>query len=101
MTLSFYWAELWLVNNIFYAVWGPNPAAERNVDTSRFWIIFENFQNRRQIIGTPHRSIFHARQILQNAIYGKKKKKIDNCNNKIKYPLELRLVFITDRSPLL
>ena len=34
--------------------------AEKNVDTSRFWVIFENAQNCMQIIGTSRRSIFHA-----------------------------------------
>ena len=42
-----------------------NPAAEKNVDTSRFWIIFENSQNSKQIIGTLRRSIFHAAKSSQ------------------------------------
>ena len=37
-----------LTGNMFFnAVWGQNSAAEKNVDTSRFWVIFENSQNYR------------------------------------------------------
>ena len=84
------WATLWLVNKIFYTVLGQNPAAGKNVDTSRFWVIFENSQNCMQIIGMPRRSIFHAPKSSQMP-YTAKIKKINNFTNKIKNPLERRL----------
>ena len=36
---------------------GQDPVAGKNVDTSRFWIIFENSQDCMQIIGMSRRSI--------------------------------------------
>ena len=69
---------------------GQNPAAGKNVDTSRFWIICEDSQNCRQIIGTPPRNIFHAPKSSQMP-YTTNINKINNFNNKIKNPLELRL----------
>ena len=50
---------------LFLYCLGQNSAAEENVDTSRFWVIFENSQNCRQIIGTHRRSIFHAPKFSQ------------------------------------
>ena len=76
--------------NLIYTL-GQNPAAEKNVDTSRFWVIFENSPNCGQIICTSCRSIFHAPKSSQMACTAKIKK-ITNFTNKIQNPLGLRLV---------
>ena len=75
--------------NLLYCL-GQDPAAERNVDTSRFWVIFENSQDCRQIIGLSRRSIFHAPKFSQMP-HTAKIKKMNDFTNKIKNPLELRL----------
>ena len=76
--------------NLLYCL-GQNPAAAKNIDTSRFWVIFENSQKCRQIIGAHRRSIFHAAKSSQMP-YTAKIQKINNFNNKIKNSLERRLV---------
>ena len=58
---------------------------------SRFWVIFENPKNSRQIIGTSCRSIFHAPESSQMP-YKAKVQKIIDFTNQIKNPLELCLV---------
>ena len=68
---------------------GQNPAAEKNVDTSRFWVISENSKQCRQIIGTSRRSIFHAPESSQMP-YTAKIQKIYNFNNQIENSLEFR-----------
>ena len=50
VSVTLHWAELWLVNKNFYTVWGKIQL-RKNVDTCRFWVVFENPQNCRQIIG--------------------------------------------------
>ena len=72
--------------NFLYSL-GQNSAAEKNDDTSQFWIIFENSQNCRQIIGTPRRSIFLAAKSSQMQYTATNQK----IYNKIKNSLELRL----------
>ena len=81
--------------NFLYCL-GQNPAAEKNVGTSRFWVTFENSQNCRQIMGMCRRNIFHAPKSSQIP-YTATIKKINNFINKIKNLLELRLVVEGDR----
>ena len=68
-----------------------NPAADKNVATSRFWIIFKKIKKCWQIIGTRCRSLFHEPKSFQIP-YTAKINKINILNNKTKNPLELRLV---------
>ena len=70
--------------NLLYGL-GQNSVAGNNVDTSRFWIIFEKIQNCRQIIGLSRRSIFNAPKSSQMQ-YTVKIKKTNNFNNKVKVP---------------
>ena len=77
---------------ICYTVWVQIQWLEKIVYTSRFSVIFQNSQNCRQITATPRRSIFHAAKSLQMP-YKAKNQKITYFHNKIKNPLELRLVF--------
>ena len=84
------WAELWLVKTTKVYCLGQTPAAEKNVDASRFWVIFQNCQNCTQIVGMSRRSIFHAPKSPQMT-YMAKIKNIDNLNDKIQKFLELRL----------
>ena len=44
---------------------GQNSAAEKHVDTSRLWDIFENSHNCRQMIGMSRSRIFHAPESSQ------------------------------------
>ena len=76
--------------NIWYCL-GQSSAAEKLVDASRLWVIFENSENFRQIISTHRRSMFHAAKFSQMP-YTVKIKKINNSDNNIENPLELRLV---------
>jgi hypothetical protein len=75
---------------IFYTVWVQVQWLEKIVYTSRFSLIFQNFQNCRQITATIRRSIFHAAKSLQMP-YKAKNQKITYFHNKINNPLELRL----------
>ena len=84
------WAVLWLVNKIFHTLWVKVQLLKTN-DTSRFWAIFENSQNCKQIIGVSRRSIFHAPKSSQMP-YSATNQKIYDFTNRIKNPLELRLV---------
>ena len=59
------WAVLWLAKKLFYTVWVKIQLLDRIVYTSRFWVIFGNCQNCKQIIGTPSGSIFHAAKSSQ------------------------------------
>ena len=89
---QFDWAELWLVNKSFYTVWVQIQWLERIVYTSRFSVIFDNSQICRQMTATPRRSIFHAAKSPQMP-YSAPNQDFQYFNDKIKNPLELRLVW--------
>ena len=59
------WVERWLVNKIFYTVWAKIQPLNKMLTLLDCWVIFENSQNCRQIIGMPRRSIFHAANYSQ------------------------------------
>ena len=85
------WAELWLVNIFFIQFWAKSSRWQKCWHFSilgNFW----EFQNCKQIIGTHHRSMFHAPKSSQMP-YTAKIRKINNFTNKIKNPLERRLGF--------
>jgi hypothetical protein len=67
---------------ILYTVWGQIQWLEKVVYTSRFSVIFQNFQNCRQITATPRRSIFHAAKSSQMP-YKAQNQKITYFHNKI------------------
>jgi hypothetical protein len=79
---------------ICYTLWVQIQWLENCCYTSRFSVIFQNSQNCKQITATPRRSIFHAAKSVQMP-YKATNQKITCFHNKIKNPLELRLVLQT------
>ena len=89
MSRDVVWAELWLANTIFYTVWVKIQLLEKNVDTVRFWVIF---QKNPRIVGKASAQpvgvlSMHPRPPKCNIRQTKNK----YVNNKIKNSLELRL----------
>jgi hypothetical protein len=70
--------------------WGKIQPLERNVYTSRCWVIFASSQDCRKSSGTHRKSILHAAKSFQMP-YTATTNTIKQIRNQIKHPLALRL----------
>ena len=85
------WAELWLVNKIFYTVWSKIQPLKQMLTLLGFRSFLKISKIVGQIIGMSRRTIFHAPKSSQMP-YTAKIKNINNVHNKIQSSLELHLV---------